>query len=97
MRQILTFALTLTLSTAAFAQDATCMATATQKKLSGAAKTSFMKKCEKDALASCASTANEKKLSGAARQSYESKCMADAVGTAAPAAAASGAGGSPMR
>lgn len=97
MRQILTFALTLSLTTAALAQDASCIATAAGKKLSGAAKTSFMKKCEKDALASCTASADEKKLSGAARQSHESKCVADAVGTATPAAAANGASGSPKR
>ena len=36
----------------AHAED-TCNARATEKKLAGAAKTSFLKKCEKDARAAC--------------------------------------------
>jgi len=60
-----------------------------RKKLAGAAKNSFMKKCEADAKAppensACAATAKEKKLAGAAKNSYMKKCMADAQ---APAAA----------
>ena len=34
----------------AFAADAGCESKAAEKKLAGAAKTSFMKKCEKDAM-----------------------------------------------
>ena len=37
------------LALSAFAEDATCTAQATEKKLAGAAKSSFMKKCESDA------------------------------------------------
>ncbi|SPE35727.1 conserved exported hypothetical protein [Burkholderiales bacterium] len=54
------------------------------KKLSGAAKTSFVKKCEADAKAaapSCEDKAvdkNGKKLSGAAKTSSVKKCEADA-------------------
>jgi len=54
------------------------------KKLSGAAKTSFVKKCEADAKAaapSCEDKAvdkNGKKLSGAAKTSFVKKCEADA-------------------
>jgi len=54
------------------------------KKLSGAAKTSFLKKCEADAKAaapSCEDKAvdkNGKKLSGAAKTSFIKKCEADA-------------------
>jgi hypothetical protein len=47
--------------------------------LAGAAKNSFMKKCEKDAaIAACDTTAAEKKLAGAARNSFLKKCQADA-------------------
>jgi hypothetical protein len=51
------------------------------KKLAGAAKTSFMKKCERDAAPSCESRAvdkNGKKLSGAAKASSIKKCEKDA-------------------
>ena len=70
----------LSFSASAFAQDATCTASADEKKLAGAARTSFMKKCEKDANARCEAAAKEKKLSGAAKTSFEKKCVKDAVG-----------------
>jgi hypothetical protein len=68
----------------AHAADATCEAKATEKKLAGAAKNSFMKKCEKDAAASgadaaCEAKAAEKKLAGAAKASFTKKCVADAT------------------
>ena len=57
-----------------------CKVTASEKKLAGAAMTSFMKKCEKDAKAACDMSAAEKKLSGAAKTSFTKKCVNDAVG-----------------
>jgi psiF repeat len=65
----------------ALAADATCAARAAEKKLAGAAKTSFMTKCQSDATATCEAAATEKKLSGAARTSFVKKCVSDAVGT----------------
>jgi len=56
------------------------MAQVTDKKLAGAAKTSFTKKCEKDAKATCETASAEKKLAGAAKNSFEKKCVKDAVG-----------------
>lgn len=74
----------LLLSTSAFAADCTKMAD--EKKLAGAAKTSFVKKCEKDAGAAapaaspaCEKSAADKKLAGAAKTSHIKKCMADAA------------------
>lgn len=64
----------------ALAQEATCNAAAAEKKLAGAAKTSFLKKCEKDAGARCEAAAAEKKLAGAAKNSFTKKCVKDAVG-----------------
>ena len=81
------------LAGSAFAANADCAAKAAEKKLAGAAKTSFVKKCEKDAGAApaaapaspaCEKSAADKKLAGAAKKSHIKKCMADA----APAAAA---------
>ena len=66
----------------AFAQNATCTANATEKKFSGAAKTSFLKKCEKDAAAKCDIASKEMKLAGAAKNSFSKKCVKDAVGAA---------------
>ena len=69
-------------SNAAFASPA-CEAQATEKKLAGAAKTSFLKKCEKDAMAevqkTCDMQAAEKKLAGAAKTSFTKKCVKDAT------------------
>ena len=71
------------LSSSSLAAGSTCEAQATEKKLSGAAKTSFVNKCEKDAVAtatkSCDAQAAEKKLAGAAKNSFTKKCVADAT------------------
>ena len=70
---------------------ATCKTQATEKKLHGAAQTSFVKKCVTDAgaaapaaaassaEASCTAKAAEKKLHGAAKTSFTKKCVADAA------------------
>lgn len=70
-------------ATTAYAAD-DCAAKATEKKLAGAAKNSFMKKCTRDAGGAmenpaCAATAKEKKLAGAAKNSFMKKCTADAA------------------
>jgi hypothetical protein len=62
----------------AFAQSA-CDAQAVGKggkPLSGAAKTSFIKKCKTDACAAKAVGSDGKKLSGAAKTSFMKKCVA---------------------
>ena len=64
----------------ALAAGPSCKATATEKKLAGAALTSFMTKCQKDAQASCDTAAQEKKLYGAAKNSFTKKCVRDATG-----------------
>jgi hypothetical protein len=64
----------------ASAADLSCTAQATEKNLAGAAKTSFMNKCERDARTSCEAAAGEKKLAGAAKTSFSNKCVKDAVG-----------------
>lgn len=60
--------------------DESCKAQAADKKLAGAALTSFMNKCERDAKTAC-NTRSDKKLSGAAKDSFTKKCVKDAVGT----------------
>jgi hypothetical protein len=74
-----------TLSAPSFA--ATCDAQAAEKKLAGAAKNSFVQKCEKDAAAAlatatatCEAQAADKKLAGAAKNSFTKKCIKDATG-----------------
>jgi hypothetical protein len=66
----------------AFAANAACEKSADEKKLAGAARTSYMKKCEKDAggaaaSPACEKSAADKKLAGAAKTSHIKKCMAD--------------------
>ena len=58
----------------------TCNATAQEKKLAGAAKTSFLKKCEREATEKCEAAAAERKLAGAAKNSNIKKCLKDSVG-----------------
>ena len=65
---------------AAKAAGASCSATATEKKLAGAAKKSFLNKCKKDAATSCDKAAAEKSLAGAAKESFAKKCVKEAVG-----------------
>jgi hypothetical protein len=70
-------------SMAAHAADSGCEAKAAEKHLAGAAKNSFVTKCEKDTKASaakaqCDAQAAEKKLHGAAKTSFTKKCIADA-------------------
>ncbi len=81
MKPILTLITAALLGGSALAAEATCTATATEKKLAGAAKNSFMKKCEADAQAKCEAAAAEKKLAGAAKASNVKKCVGEAVGS----------------
>ena len=72
------------LSMTAEAADSNCEAKAAEKHLAGAAKNSFMTKCEKDAKAAaakeqCSAQAAEKKLYGAAKDSFTKKCIKDAA------------------
>jgi hypothetical protein len=79
-----TFTLALLLSALAISgasADPSCKDTAVDKKLAGAALTSFMKKCEVDAKTACDTQAADKKLSGAAKASFTTKCVKDALGT----------------
>jgi len=71
----------LTLQAKAQVTSPTCTGLAIEKKLSGAAKNSFLKKCERDAYERCEAAAAERKLSGAAKKSNVTKCTKDSVGT----------------
>jgi hypothetical protein len=77
----LTLGIALSFAAPVLAQSPTCKAQSAEKKLAGAALTSFMKKCESDAAKACDVSAKEKKLAGAAKTSFEKKCVSDAVGT----------------
>ncbi len=60
--------------------DESCKGQSDAKNLHGAAQTSFMTKCEKDAKAKCGSDAKAKGLHGAAATSFTTKCVKDATG-----------------
>ena len=77
-------------SMTAQATEPSCEAKAAEKKLAGAAKASFLKKCEREAgtatasstpaaPSACETQAAEKKLAGAAKASFIKKCAADAT------------------
>ena len=74
------FAVAALMPLASFAEGPSCNATAAEKKLAGAAKNSFLKKCERDAATACSTTAADKKLAGAAKNSFTKKCTRDALG-----------------
>ena len=80
MNKLLTLICALTFGASVLAQEATCQAAASEKKLAGAAKNSFLKKCEADATAKCEAASKEKKMAGAAKNSFEKKCVKDAIG-----------------
>ncbi|HEV2553218.1 MAG TPA: hypothetical protein VGV17_05585 [Bosea sp. (in: a-proteobacteria)] len=69
------------ISMTSFAQAQSCAVQAGDKKLAGAAKTSFLTKCEKDATATCDKQAADRKLAGAAKTSFTKKCVTDSVGS----------------
>jgi psiF repeat len=71
MRTLTIAAVLCLLADGAFAQTATCAAQASEKRLAGAARTSFAKKC-------CDTQAAERKLAGAAKTSFTEKCLKDA-------------------
>jgi len=83
MLKLTVAAIAILVSQAALAANPTCEAQATEKKLSGAAKNSFVTKCEKDAKAAvtktCDAQAAEQKLAGAAKTSFTKKCVTDAT------------------
>jgi hypothetical protein len=58
----------------------TCNSVAHEKRLAGAAKTSFLKKCEREAIEKCEAAATERKLAGAAKNSNVKKCVKEVVG-----------------
>lgn len=72
---------------------ADCASQAAEKKLAGAAKSSFMQKCEREskggAHEACEAKASEKKLAGAARANFMKKCEKDEMAAAPAAPAAS--------
>jgi hypothetical protein len=86
LKPVIVAAIALFASGAALAANPTCEAQATEKKLAGAAKNSFVKKCEKDAASAvakaCDAQAAEKKLAGAAKTSFTKKCVTDATAAA---------------
>ncbi|RZI85465.1 MAG: hypothetical protein EOP38_05025 [Rubrivivax sp.] len=90
MRTIIAALAVVLMSGLAHAADPSCADKAAEKKLKGAAKNSFVKKCEKDTAVlvpdSCTAKAAEKKLHGAAKNSFVKKCAADAAAPAASGA-----------
>ena len=86
LKPVIVGAIALIASNAALAASPTCEAQATEKKLAGAAKNSFVKKCEADAknavAKACDAQAAEKKLAGAAKTSFTKKCVTDATAAA---------------
>ena len=81
LKLVVATAAALLLAASANAQTSpNCKAQAADKKLAGAALSSFMKKCQEDAGKACDASAAEKKLAGAAKTSFTEKCISDAVG-----------------
>jgi hypothetical protein len=84
--KVVVIALVASIAALSTASADTCMSKSVDKNgkaLSGAAKTSFMAKCQKDAKADCETKAvdkNGKALSGAAKTASVKKCVGVEVG-----------------
>lgn len=76
MKTLIALLATLIVSFPAYAADNACVSQATEKKLAGAAKTSFIKNCVRDG---CEASSLGKKLAGAAKNSFTKKCLADGL------------------
>lgn len=74
VKNLVTFVLVACSWSFAHAADFACMTAAKEKKLSGAARNSFVKKCEADAKTKCEVATKERKLSGGAKNSNVKKC-----------------------
>ena len=81
MRKLMMMLSLIGLCGTAFAAGPSCVDQAQEKKLAGAAKNSFMKKCTTDAQSACEASAQEKKLAGAAKNSFVKKCVKDSTGS----------------
>ena len=73
MKRIVLALMLTAIASSAYAYSPRCKP---NKKLAGAALTSFMKKCATD---KCSAHATKKKYSGAAATSYVKKCVSDAT------------------
>jgi hypothetical protein len=80
MRYLLLAVLGMAFAGSPHAEAASCKAAAAEKKLAGAALSSFIKKCQSDARSACDLAAGDKRLAGAARTSFTTKCVRDKVG-----------------
>lgn len=89
LKTICTAMCTVLLSLSVAHADDSCQKQAAEKKLGGAAKISFIAKCERkvgeaaasDAAATCAKEAEEKRFAGAAKLSFIKKCTKDSMNT----------------
>jgi len=82
MKKLCTLVVIAFASSFTYGADTACMTAAKEQKLNGAARSSFVKKCEKDAKAKCELAASEKKLAGAAKASSVKKCVRETAPTA---------------
>ncbi len=79
MKSTMLLAIAMFAASNAFAADS-CVDQAAAKKLAGAAKNSFMTKCERESgSGACEAKAAEKKLAGAAKNSFVKKCISDSI------------------
>lgn len=76
MKTLLAALVSTLLSFSALAADNACLDSAQEKKLAGAAKSSFVKKCVRER---CEAGAVDKQLAGAAKSSFTTKCLADGL------------------
>lgn len=68
------------LASGAWAQAIPCNEAASERKLSGGAKQSFLKSCEAEARAACAAKMKEENLSAAGKATFEKRCLRQAMG-----------------
>ena len=84
MRILLPFTLAIVFAPPAFAQEATCILQAIEKKLTGPARRDFMDKCEATVRDTCDKLAEQRRLSSAEKTLFVNTCVPIYVGLPKP-------------
>jgi hypothetical protein len=84
MRYLVPFTLVIVFAPSALAQQATCILQAIEKKLTGAARSEFLEKCEVTVRDTCEKLAEQRRLSAAEKTLFINSCVPMYMGLPKP-------------
>jgi len=84
MRCLVAFTFAMFFAPPAFAQQATCILQAVEKKLTGAARNDFLEKCEVTVREACEKLAEQRRLSGPEKALFMNTCVPMYMGLPKP-------------